>query len=163
MAKQPFIRRGRALVPTNQDGRDAVNALDEGQVIMVSLTPARNVKQFQLFWTACQIAAEATDTTKDAVKDWLLMKLGYCEPMFYPDGSMRIVSKSIAWENMPPDEFATFFNAAILKIAELLESSPADVRKRFDDLLDPSTRADMRRLRSPSLAPAQQENEAVTS
>jgi hypothetical protein len=144
MAKHPFVRRGRALVPTTQDGRDAVNALEEGQRVMVAVTPARNVRQFCLFWAACQVVAEATDTTKDSVKDWLLLKLNYSEPIFYPDGTMRIVTKSIAWENMPQDEFETFFDAAILKMSELLAVAPTELRQRFDDLLDPETRADMR-------------------
>lgn len=143
MAKHPFIRRGRVLVPTTQDGRDAVNAIEEGHEVMAAITPARNVRQFRMYWTACQIVAEATDTTKDSVSDWLLLKLNYCDPIFYPDGSMRIVTKSIAWENMPPDEFETFFNAAILKISELLQVAPKEFRQRFADLLDPNTRADM--------------------
>lgn len=143
MAKHPFIKRGLGLFPTTQDGRDAVNALDEGQAVMVAVTPARNVEQFRLYWAACQIAGDATDTTKRAVSDWLLEKLNYVDLIFRPDGSMKLEPKSIAWENMPPDEFEAFFNAAILKISDLLAVTPKEFRQRFDDLLDPNKRADM--------------------
>lgn len=142
MARFPAQRRGNALVPTTQDGRDVVNKLEHGSDVMVSVTPARNVRQFRLFWALCGVVAEHYEVAKEAIKDELLRETGHVEPVFYRDGSMRIEAKSVAWENMPPDEFDAFFKLAIAKVCEWLGSAPKELRDHVLSMVD-----------SPPLAP----------
>jgi Protein of unknown function (DUF1367) len=163
MAKGAFKRVGNTAIPAGKEGQEALFAIPDGKTFIADFRTARNPQLHEMFWTACQLVADATDTTKEAVKRWLLMKTGFVDLIFYPDGSMEIEPKSIAWENMEETEFRQFFNAAVPKIADLLGSAPKEVIQRFYDLLDPTTRADMRRpLRkdSPPIAPEEAEQAA---
>jgi hypothetical protein len=160
MAKGTFKRIGNSAVPAGKEGQEALSAIADGRTFIADFRTARNPQLHEMFWTACQIVADATDTTKEAVKQWLLEQTGFVDLVFMPDGSMKIVPKSIAWENMEETEFRQFWNLAVPKIADLLGSAPSEVRQRFEDLLDPDTRADMRRplRKSPSIAPEESED-----
>ena len=48
---------------------------------------------------------------------------------------------------MPQADFSIFFTAAIPHIAELLDTAPEDVIKRFEDMLSPEGRAHYRKLK----------------
>lgn len=158
MTKGIFKRVKDHVVPVDKRGREAMFAIPDGAKFMAEFRTARNPEQHALFFTMCDLLAEQTDTTKEAAKRWLLLKTGFTEMIFLPDGSMRIDPKSIAFEQMEQTEFDSFFRAAVRAAGELLHAAPKDVIDRFNDLLDPTTRADMkRRLQrkvSPPIAPA---------
>lgn len=145
MAKGVFRRVGDTAVPAGRAGRDALLAIPDGKTFVADFKTARNADQHELFWTLAQLGADATDSTKEAVVLWLKHKLNLTDMVFLPDGSMKIVPKSIAWESMEQAEFNSFFQAAVNEIAGLLGSAPKDVLDRFNDLLDPEKRADMRK------------------
>lgn len=165
MAKGTFKRVGGHAVPVGKQGREALFAIADGAKFAADFRTARNPLQHDLFWSLCELVADTTDTTKDAVKRWLLVKTGFVDMIFLPDGAMRIDPKSIAWESMEQSEFNSFFRAAVHAIAELLGSAPKEVLDRFNDLLDPETRADMRRrlpkIAAHSIVPDQGEKERV--
>jgi hypothetical protein len=168
MAKGTFRRVGNTAVPAGKEGREALQAIPDGNVFIADFRTARNVRQHDLFWALCDLCAEATDSHKNAVKEWLLAETGFADPLFLPDGSMKIVARSIAFESMEQMEFNQFFRLAVIKVAELLGSATKEVWQRFEDMLDPETRADTRkrfkRMQSPPTVPddAHTESEDVT-
>lgn len=157
MAKGTFKRIGNSAVPVGKEGREALLAIPEGKEFVGEFRTARNPEQHELFWALCTLVAEATDTAKIAVKDWLLEKTGFVNLVFYPDGSMQVRPKSIAWESMEQAEFNQFFRLAVPKIADLLGNASAEVWQQFEDMLAPDRRAQtmkrFRRTASPSTVP----------
>lgn len=159
MARHPFQRRGHALVPVTQDGRDAVNRIAHGAEVMASIQPARNVRQFRLFWALCEILSDNSSDydTKEKAKKGLLYATGHVDIWFDHAGAMHIDPRSIAFENMKPDEFDDFFRAAVRKICDWLGTAPDEVIERVNDMVDaprPASRdRKTKHTRSPSIAP----------
>lgn len=131
----------KTLVAVGVPALEALAAVHRGANCMCDVRGARNVEQFNLFWALMGLVGEATDTTKEAVKEWLMKKLGYVDILYLPDGIMQLKSQSVAWEKMEQAKFAEMMTAAIPRIAELLDTAPADVIARFNELLDPQARA----------------------
>lgn len=130
----------KTLVAIGVPALEALAAVHRGANCMCDIRGARNVEQFNLFWALMGLVGEATDTTKEAVKEWLMKKLGYVDILHLPDGVMQLKAQSVAWEKMEQAKFAEMMNAAIPRIAELLDTAPANVISRFNDLLDPAAR-----------------------
>lgn len=149
MARFPARHQGNALVPLTQEGRDALNSIERGKDVMVTITKARRIRQFRLFWKLCEVVADNFDVTKDAIKDEFCEKTGHVFPEFRADGSMRLKPKSIAFENMPQEEFETFFKLAVNHAAAMLGNAPQEVIDHVNSLLDPQSRW------APSIVPAQ--------
>lgn len=142
MARFPAQRRGAALVPTTQEGRDAVNSLQHGAGVMVSISQPINVRQFRLFWKLCQEVAEHYDVTKEAIKDDLCIAVRHCDVQFQRDGSFKLVPKSIAVETWKERRFDEFFQLCVNKVCEWMGTEPREVREHILSLID-----------SPQLAP----------
>lgn len=136
----------RTLVAVGVPALEALANVHRGENCIGDIRGARNVEQFNLAWALFQLVAEATDSTKDSVKEWLLRKLNHVDILFLPDGTMSIRAQSIAWHKMEQVKFAAFFQAAIPRIAELLGTAPKDVIARFNDYLDPTARAHFRKV-----------------
>lgn len=154
MARFPAVRKGQSFVPSTQDGRDFLNRVAHGGDVMISVTTARNIRQFNLFWALCEIVADHFEITKEAAKEELCTRTGHVEPVFYSDGSMRLRPKSIAFENMPQDAFDPFFKLAVSKVIDWLGAAPQEVIDHVFSLIDPA--------HSPSIAPeTEREKERV--
>lgn len=157
----------KTLVAVGVPALEALAAVHRGEDCIVDVRGARNVPQFNLFWTLCQLVAAATDTTKEGVKEWLMKRLNYVDLIELPDGSVEIRAQSIAWHKMEQAKFAEFFRAAVPRVAELLGSSERDVMDRYVELIGPTGRDHLRKVMrdvgSPSLVPdASQEREKVS-
>lgn len=155
----------RTLVAVGLPAMEALAAIKRGQDCMGDIRGARNVQQHNLFWTLMQLVSEATDVTKEATKEWIMIKLHYVDYLWLPDGSLSVKAQSIAFEKMEQAKFAELFNAAIPAIADLLGNSTKEIIARFNDLLDPEARAHFRKILkyvpSPPVQPDQQEAEAA--
>ena len=136
----------RTLVAVGTEALEALAHVHRGENCMADVRGARNVEQFSLFWALMQLTAEQTNSTKEAVKEWLMVKLNYVDLLFLPDGKTKIKAKSIAFESMEQARFAEFFEVAIPTVAELLDSSPKDVIARFNDMLSPEGRDHYRKI-----------------
>lgn len=151
MAKFPCIRKGKSLVPTTQDGRDEVNRLSSDAEVMVSVTPARNARQFRLFWALCEVIADNSEiyNTKRKASDALLYFTSNVDIFINHLGQMMVVPKSLAWENMKPEEFEAFFQDAKPVLFKLLgaktKGDRAAIIEHINTMLDPNY--------APSIAP----------
>lgn len=135
MSKGVFRRVGDTLVPASEEGTAALRAVPEGKTCMAEIRASRSPRQHALFWKLCTMVSEASDQTKENVKRNLLLEMGYADIWLDRKGRMHVEPKSIAWESMEQAEFNSFFQAAIRKIAEWLGSAPADVQRRFDEMV----------------------------
>ncbi len=128
---------------------EALAAIKRGHDCMGDIRGARNVQQHNLFWSLMEVLAEATDTTKEAAKEFVLKRLQYFDYLWLPDGTLHIKVKSIAFEKMEQAKFAELFNAAIPVIADQLGTTRQELVERFNDLLDPESRKHFRKISSP--------------
>lgn len=155
--KGVFVKTSATMArAVGQQAIEALGAVKLGAQFVADVRPARNPEQLELFWTLCTIVADAEDSDKEHVKKWLLHKLGYVDIWFDPDGSMHIETQSIAFESMEQAKFSRFMDAAIPLMAERVGAAPADLRRRFEELLDPEARANWRRYgrhKSPPTSP----------
>jgi hypothetical protein len=152
----------KTLVAIGTEAMEALAAVHRGANCMADVRAARNVEQFNLFWALMGLVAEATDTTKEAVKEWAMKKLGYVDMLWLPDGSIEIKAKSVSWEKMEQARFAEFFQAVIPRIAELLDAAPQDLIDRFNDMLDPDGRRHFKKILKHMPSPPVQPEEADT-
>lgn len=136
----------RTIVAVDIEAMEALANVHRGENCIGDIRGARNVEQFHLFWSLVDLVAKATDTPKYGVSDWLKEQTNLADIIFYPTGEMKLKPRSIAFESLPQAEFAAFFNAAVPKIAEQLGAAPADIIKRFEDLLNPDSRAHFRKI-----------------
>ena len=152
----------RTLAAASAEALEALAAVHRGHDCMADVRGARNVEQFNLFWKLMQVAADATDSTKEACKEWVMKKTNYVDLLWLPDGSILIKAKSISWEKMEQAKFAEFFDIAIPAISGLLQIAPKDLIAEFEGLLNPDERAHYRKFKkltrvdSPSVIPDQE-------
>lgn len=149
----------KTLVAASLEAMEALAAVHRGQDCMADVRGARNVEQFNLFWKMMGLVAEATDSTKEACKEWVMKKTNYVDLIWLPDGAIEIKAKSIAWEKMEQAIFSEFFSIAIPHIAALLHTAPKDLIAQFESLLNPDERMHFKKIKklmpvaSPSIAP----------
>lgn len=149
----------KTLVAASAEAMEALAAVHRGHDCMADVRGARNVEQFNLFWKMMGLVATATDSTKEACKEWLMVKTNYVDLIWLPDGSMHLKPKSVSWEKMEQAKFAEFFNIAIPAISGLLQVAPKDLIAEFESLLNPDERAHYRKIKklmpvdSPSVVP----------
>jgi hypothetical protein len=137
----------KTLEASGLEAMEALAAVHRGANCIADVRGARNVEQFNLYWTLVDLVAKATDCTKTAVNHWLLLKTANVEQVFFPDGSMKFVPKSIKWESMEQAKFSEFMTRAIPEISALLGSASTDIIRRFEELLDPEARAHFKKIR----------------
>jgi hypothetical protein len=140
MARFPAIRQGRGFFPTNQAGRDATNAVPAGAEVMISVQTARNIRAFHLFWKLCEVIADNHPhiDNKEHAKRCLLRATGRFHLWFDAEGKMHEELDSIAWENMPDEDFREFFRDAVRVIGSWLECLPSEIAQEVEEMISPS-------------------------
>lgn len=161
MARGRFKRIGKVIVPVNADGREAFAAVKDGDEFDAEFFALKNKEQVNLFFAMRDLVCEAKDSARVPTKEWLLESTGFADPIWYPDGRMKLQARSIA--GMRQVEFDQFFQKAIALIQETLEIADRnDLLKHLFDLLDPTTRAYARK-RVAQLPPERRRREPRTA
>jgi hypothetical protein len=136
--KGVFRRIGMTLVPTSEEGREALLSIKDGRECMVDTRGARNLLQHKLYFALCRLCADATDDDSESVRKWLLHATNNVDVWFDPNGNMHVEAKSMAFESMEQAVFNNLFQRSVNLIAERLSVSPKEVRDRFNDMVDPA-------------------------
>ncbi len=103
------------LVAADDESQVFVDALKNGQGISFDATVRRNVrfhrKAFKLFRLAFDAWQETHNDERDDARvaferfrEWLLILAGHSDTFSFPDGSVQVRAKSIAWDRC--DELA---------------------------------------------------------
>ena len=139
MTKSVWRRRGDVVLPVGKESFDILNALPDGKDFVAEVRGARNIKQMRMFWALCQILADNDPNidSKENAKRCLLWSLNYVDLWYDRAGGTHVEPRSIACESMEQEVFNTFFQSAIDKICEWLNTAPEDIRKRVAEIVDP--------------------------
>ena len=114
------------LVPADEHSEAAFARLKVGQYMRADETArVRSPEQLRLYWALIELALANQDkyATKEDLSDAVKCALGHCYRDEYTVKGQKIVrerAKSIAFGNMPQEEFGVFFDAAQKLLAETL-------------------------------------------
>lgn len=137
-----FVRRFDALRPADERARALLRKYGHGEQVLIdkrALTRARRPKQHRLWWGLMHLLWEHQSTygTVEDVSDQMKVWCGHC--LLFTDWSGRDVvrPKSIAFGNMPDDEFSALLDQAIRLTCERIipNTSNADLRAELEAMV----------------------------
>lgn len=133
------------LVPADEQAEEEVRKLKPGQATLVEVKRARNERQHKLYWTL--IGAIFDHQTKYATRidlsDAIKVAVGHCEEVGQRGNQIIVRPKSIAFANMPQQQFEDFFDRVIKLVCERIipGTSDADLRAHLEELVGSGERA----------------------
>jgi len=107
--------------PAEEDGVLQHGKLSPGDMLYGKIWRSRSLPQHRLFWGLLRLVAEATEyETPENLLLHLKIWLGKCQPVKLrrPAGKITLSPDSIAFEEMPQDEFQEFFDNSVRIICE---------------------------------------------
>lgn len=136
------VKDGKIAGRTAHDA-EALASLEGGEYRVVFTQPrGRSLSQLNLFWKLCELVAdnmpEGERWTKKGVSYVLKIETGHFTPVQAADGTYYRLPASIAFNNMPPEEFGGLLNQSFDVVAE-----------KFSPELSAAVRAEIERLIAP--------------
>ncbi len=126
MAKGVFIRTVTGLIPEDDEARESIKGLGQGELVMVEVSRPRNLKHHRLFWKLCSTIGDAAGVDRSDVADILKFKTGYVRQIQTKTGIIK-VPRSISWAAMDQAAFNIFFDRCCnVIISEWLPGMKAD-------------------------------------
>lgn len=113
----------RSLTPDDAKSEALLASVKVGRVVLVKTKSARNPKQHRLLWALAAMIAENVERFTDAehVVHELKLHTGHVERKQINVPGLGVVfqewPKSIAYESMPQEEFAAWFDKVIAYVA----------------------------------------------
>ena len=107
------------FIPMDDDGFEIARvALKSGKPVMIAVHTARNPRHHRLLFAVFKKITEAgvVDWGQDQFLDWAKSAAGLIEQWWDCNGRVQYRPKSIAFESMPQDQFARFFDRVIFQI-----------------------------------------------
>ncbi len=110
-----------------------------GEIVRAEVKRLRNPHQHRLYWALIGLCFEhqtqfaTRDQLHNAVKVWL----GYCDTVTDKAGREIAIPKSIAFGNMPADQWHDFFNRFIALVCERIipGTDDAELRATLEDMV----------------------------
>ena len=123
MVEVLLVKEMGGLRPASDDAYRVVRAIRNGAKVVADVrNPARRSNEQHAFWFAMiNTLYESQETYKifDDFRWDLLIDLGYCRQYKKPDGSVRLIPRSLKFGKMSPDEFGKLVDDT-LDLAERL-------------------------------------------
>jgi hypothetical protein len=116
-----FRKRGRAFVPIDQEGLDALAMIRDERDVEITIKQRRNPKHHRLLFACLKFVTEHTDVfaSTDAALIGLKIACGLVDPFIDPaSGKTFFVPRSISFASMEQGDFAAFFDRAVYVITE---------------------------------------------
>lgn len=116
-------RRGAFLMACSAADAEFVEELPQGKELRVRVTQPkspRSLRQHRLFFAMLTLVVDNLDQplSKEALLEWVKLKLGHVEMIRLRNGEIVEVPKSISFDAMEQAEFHKFFQAAVDLICE---------------------------------------------
>jgi hypothetical protein len=135
--------KGRALVPDDRQSEALLAQVKPGRRVMVKTKTARNPKQHRLLWALAAKIAENHERFQDAehVVHELKINTGHVSRRQINVPGLGMVfqewPKSIAYESMPQEEFADWFEKVLAYVAKSIWPgiTSAEVRNEIGEML----------------------------
>ena len=128
-----FAREGNSLADVDEASRDFIGSLVQGETRQFEeITPdeERSRRELRWWWALLESVRIAIGVpSKEALHLYLKVRLGYCDLVKMPDGSVVPVEKSIARGKMSHKRFQAFKTDAVQLMNEELLGQVGDCDK----------------------------------
>ncbi len=121
MTKAIYRKTPTGFAPTEEGGQSYWARFDLGDELLLTFTKPRSLPQLKLYWSLAGIVYDNSDVfaSRDEVSDSIKLACGLSQTThvkFKGQWYERKTPSSISFENMPQDEFNTFFEKALVYI-----------------------------------------------
>lgn len=126
MTKATYIRSPTGFTPADDGGRKYWQRFGLGDEVLLTFTVPRSLPQLRLYWALVEIAYQNNrdmHVSEKETSDSIKLACGLTETTnvkYRGEWFKRKIPASIAFENMPQDEFNAFFERALAYICEEL-------------------------------------------
>ena len=114
MTKTLMIKHLGTLRPDNEEGREALSKIGQGDRVMVEWRRPRNVQHHRLYFALIGIVWENMPDgrypTRDDLHAAVKISAGLRTRIELPDGTLGFIPGSIAFHKMGQDEFDAFYD-----------------------------------------------------
>jgi hypothetical protein len=128
-----------ALVPADSDARQWLWKVKPGETIKADVRRSRNPHQHNLWHVLVRtiLHHQSRFSTHEQMHRQMKIWLGYYDDMTDREGNSVMVPKSIAYDQMPPEEFKELLDAAIRMVTEWMipNTSDADLRQHLAEIV----------------------------
>ncbi len=123
-----LVSKRLGLYAANRRTKEALEEfkLEPGQLVSVAVIRSRNPKLCALAHSVIARVADAMGVTSFELTARLKERLGYCDLVQMPDGSMKRIARRASFEDLPDeDAFREFWRALEIEVcSELLPELP---------------------------------------
>jgi hypothetical protein len=124
-----LCKRMSSLIPVDDEGKEALNSVGQGELVRVKLTKARNLKHHRKFFSMLQLVFENQERfpTLDHLLTAVKIEAGlYHDVPIEVSGKLVYLPKSISFAKMDQCAFDDFYMKAISACCRLLPHLNAD-------------------------------------
>lgn len=122
------------FVPMDERALEILEALKDGDKVLMWVHKARYPEHHQLAWAVFQKIADATGQTAENIALWLKLETGRFDYVQLLDGRVVEAPHSLKFESMSQDDFQSFWNDALEIIKEKIFPKVGD--DVFNELRD---------------------------
>jgi len=120
-----FIKQHGKFKPVYRSDHDEWDKLKENVLYIAKISKVRDksdIKLFKKYWALMRLIHDQSDTFDDpeSVSDWMKLKCNLIEIIEQRGEKVFFKPKSIAWENLPPEQFEMYWNRFVKIACELL-------------------------------------------
>ena len=136
--KKVFLIKGSDgnLYPTDEESEKIINKWKVGAEYGLEYKLSRNSQFHRMIFAIANMTVENApeDSPWNGKPSIMLIKAvmldnGFCEPQLKLDGTINMVAKSIAFDQMDQDEFDKLYNPLVKECARILNISENEVRR----------------------------------
>lgn len=126
MTKATYFKTPTGFAPRDADGLKYWDRFAIGDEVLLTFTKPRSLPQLRLYWAMVRIAYnnnQGTFASEDEVSDSIKLACGRSQVThvkYRGEWFERKTPASIAFENMPPEDFNAFFEKALGYVCEEL-------------------------------------------
>jgi hypothetical protein len=126
-----FYKKGKALLPADEDGERGLSRMEDGECVLVSVVRVRCPRELRRYYAICSRIGENQDPPrdKDSIDRELRIRAGHFDVMFIEGHEIRS-AKRIAFEKLSQEAWEDYWRRVELAIslwvgAEYLERQAA--------------------------------------
>lgn len=114
-----FYKRGKALLPADEDGERGLSRMEDGECLLVSVIRARCPRELRRYYAICTRIGENQDPPrdKDSIDYELRIRSGHYD-VFFVDGHEIRSPKRIAFDKLSQEAWEDYFQRVELAISE---------------------------------------------
>lgn len=124
-----MCKRIASLIPVDDEGKDVLDGIGQGELVKVKITKGRNLKHHKKFFSMLSLVLENQEKypTKRHLLTAVKLEAGWYEDgPVEANGKISYLPKSISFAKMDQLEFDEFYTQAIAACCRLLPHLNAD-------------------------------------